>query len=369
MKPKSKETAGQHAVYVVPEGGVEAFTLAPDERIACQLRRLGMRRVDDPADSDIVLTDACLYGNSVITALAGAAEGTVLADQSGRIAGVKGAATEHLEAMRAGRAAPTGAVTGVGLAGRFDQKLRKRADPMVLRPASAAEAEAALFSAAYKGVTDFVTKHLWPAPALAVTRWCARTGISPNQVTWASAVLVALAFWLFWIGAFIPGLVVAYAMTFLDTVDGKLARVTLQSSRFGDVLDHGIDLLHPPFWWWAWAVGCTAVGMPLEDGGLTLACIIGGYVLQRVEEGLFIARFGIEMHIWRRFDSLFRQITARRNPNLVILTVATLLDAPREGLMAVAVWTVVSLMVHLLRIVQAFIAARREPLRSWLAGA
>ena len=56
-------------------------------------------------------------------------------------------------------------------------------------------------------------------------------------------------------GAFLSGLVCAWAMTFLDTVDGKLARVTLTSSRIGDVMDHGLDLVHPPFWWWAWGIG------------------------------------------------------------------------------------------------------------------
>jgi len=211
--------------------------------------------------------------------------------------------------------------------------------------------------------------HLWPAPALVATRWCAAAGITPNQVTWASLVLTVVAFALFWHGAFGLGLVAAWAMTFLDTVDGKLARVTLASSRFGDVLDHGLDLVHPPFWWWAWAVGCAASGRPLDDSGLTLAVIILGYVLQRGEEGLFLARFGIEMHVWRPFDSLFRQITARRNPNLLVLTAAALLGAPREGLVAVALWTALCFLVHLVRIGLAFAAARRRPLVSWLAAA
>ena len=39
----------------------------------------------------------------------------------------------------------------------------------------------------------------------------------------------------------------------LDTVDGKLARCTITSSGWGNVFDHGVDLIHPPFWWWAWA--------------------------------------------------------------------------------------------------------------------
>src|SRR5206468_3958408 len=49
------------------------------------------------------------------------------------------------------------------------------------------------FSGAYKGVTDLVTKWLWPVPARSVTRWCVRMGITPNQVTFASLVLVVIA--------------------------------------------------------------------------------------------------------------------------------------------------------------------------------
>ena len=32
-------------------------------------------------------------------------------------------------------------------------------------------------------------------------------------------------------------------MTFLDTVDGKLARCTIASSKLGNIFDHGIDLV------------------------------------------------------------------------------------------------------------------------------
>ena len=72
---------------------------------------------------------------------------------------------------------------------------------------------------------------------------------SPNQVTFAGLLLTIAAFYLFWTGQFGWGLVAAWIMTFLDTVDGKLARVTLTSSKIGNVFDHGIDLIHPPFWW------------------------------------------------------------------------------------------------------------------------
>src|SRR5688572_9125125 len=173
--------------------------------------------------------------------------------------------------------------------------------------------------------------------------------------------------WLFWTGRFGSGLIAAWAMTFLDTVDGKLARVTLQSTRFGDVFDHGIDLIHPPFWWWAWIVGLPAAGLPLADASPVLAAIVAGYVLQRLEEGAFIAWFRMDMHTWQRFDSRFRLITARRNPNLVLLTVFALVGRPDAGIVAVAAWTVISLLIHTVRLAQAALYRRRGPVRSWLA--
>ena len=182
----------------------------------------------------------------------------------------------------------------------------------------------------------------------------------------ASFLLVLAAFALFWTGHFGWGLVAAWGMTFLDTVDGKLARVTLTSSKMGNVFDHGIDLIHPPFWWWAWLAGVQASGFDLPHPELLLAVIVGGYVAQRIEEGIFIRLFGMHMHAWRRFDSFFRLITARRNPNLLLLSAATLVGRPDIGLIAVGVWTALCLVVHAVQIVQGLGA--RRPLVSWLEG-
>lgn len=75
----------------------------------------------------------------------------------------------------------------------------------------------------------------------------------------------------------------------------------------------------------------------------------------------------MDMHVWTRFDSKFRLITARRNPNLLLLTAAVLAGRPDLGILAVAVWTVLSLVIHAVRLVQAALARRRGPLRSWLS--
>ncbi len=258
------------------------------------------------------------------------------------------------------------------MASTYNQTLRKRAAPYLIRLGSMAaiRIERRMFDGAYKGVTDFVTKRIWPWPAFHVTRLCARLGISPNLVTAVSLIFVLAAMALFWRGQFGLGLVCAWAMCFLDTVDGKLARVTLRSTPFGNVFDHGIDLIHPPFWYWAWYHGLAAQG-PLPPDSvdvLALLLILIGYVGGRLQEGAFSFLFGIEMHIWRPLDSWFREITARRNPNLAILTVFTLIGMPRAGFLAVAFWTAACFLFHTIRIFQAVVAkARGAGPISWLS--
>ena len=254
----------------------------------------------------------------------------------------------------------------------FEAGLLKLDRPYVL-PVTA-ERRSALeqltFSGAYKGVTDLVTKWLWPLPAQWVTRWCAHMGITPNQVTAVSLVLVVVATVLFARGEFGWGLVAGWIMTFLDTVDGKLARVTVTSTPLGNVFDHGIDLVHPPIWYVAWGVGLAldppaVAGVPVT---LLYLAILAGYVGGRLCEGAFqrwIAPFS--MFTWRPFDSWFRLIVARRNPSLIMLTLSFAVGRPDLGLMAVAVWTLLSTAILLLRVLLAARARRkRGAIGSWL---
>jgi phosphatidylglycerophosphate synthase len=257
------------------------------------------------------------------------------------------------------------AVTPLELVPAYTSTLRKTAAPYLLPLtfATVGEVEARLFAASYKGITDLITKWVWPRPARIVTQWCVSAGIRPNLLTLFSWGLVILAAVLFLRGWFGMGLFVAWLMTFLDTVDGKLARVTLTSSKIGHVLDHGLDIIHPPFWYLAWAYG-----LPVDSPLLWLAAVVtvGGYVAGRLLEGLFLLIFKMEIHCWRPLDSFFRTITARRNPNLILLSLATLMGRPDIGLVLVAVWTAVCIGFHTVRLLQALLQRwQGSPIREW----
>lgn len=254
-----------------------------------------------------------------------------------------------------------------------NKQLRKRETPFLLplRGDTVRQVERASYFGAYKGVTDLLTKYLWPEWALVLTRICAKLHITPNTVTTVGAVFCVIATVLFAYGHYWAGMATGLVFMVLDTVDGKLARCTITSSHWGNIFDHGMDLVHPPFWWWFWATGLATWGLAYDTATFwwVQGAIQGGYVVQRLIEGVFMRQNGMmHIHVWRRFDSRFRLITARRNPNMVILFVAMLFSRPDLGLIAVAWWTALSCLVHAVRLVQAWIVrARGGTITSWLS--
>ena len=108
----------------------------------------------------------------------------------------------------------------------FDESLRRSTIPL-LEPVTAAhkrELENKLYGNAYRGITDLVTKFIWPKPAKYFVHLCANLHISPNMVTSLGLLLVVAACYLFLNGHYGWGLLAGWIMTFLDTVDGKLTR-------------------------------------------------------------------------------------------------------------------------------------------------
>ena len=281
-------------------------------------------------------------------------------------------AATAITALEAGKTIDGYASIAAETAELENKALRKRERPFVLPldPNDPEPVERAAYDGAYKGVTDALTLYLWRKPAFYLTRWAARAGLTPNFITLIGAILCVLAFYLFWHGQYWLGVASGVIFMVLDTVDGKLARCTGASSKWGNVFDHGIDLVHPPFWWWAWLHGLAAYGKPLEPvyATMVLWVIIGAYVAQRVIEGISIQRFGgMEIHVWRQLDSRFRLITARRNPNMEILAAARLFRRPDTGLVLVAWWTLISLIFHAVRLAQMTERqARGGKITSWL---
>ena len=253
----------------------------------------------------------------------------------------------------------------------FDINLRRSTKPL-LEPVSRESKnnlENKLYGNAYRGITDLVTKFVWPRPAKRVVGICARLGVTPNMVTTIGLLLVIAASFLFAHQHYALGLLAGWIMTFLDTVDGKLARVTINSSKFGHLYDHLIDLIHPPFWYIIWGgslVGFSgSMGLSLDQMSWS---IIIAYISGRLVEVFFQLLGSCGVFTWRPIDAWFRLVTARRNPMMIILTLSVLAGRPDWGFIAVTFWTVLTTIILNMRLAYGMlIRFRHGPLSSWLS--
>lgn len=370
-------------IYIYGDSEVKLWGLSGRERLERMARSFKqIKLIDDPLkapdDSPILLLKADhLFDIRVISALIQLQGEIVLCDQKGTPVALRtigNRVSGRIEALR--HTTRLSAIHGMkqysiqDLQVGVQQQLKKKEHPYVL-PITINQKKALeweLFAGSYKGVTDLVTKWLWPIPAFWATHLCIRWKITPNQVTVLSIALALFAGIAFWYGHYASGLIMGWIMTFLDTVDGKLARVTITSSRIGDVMDHGLDLIHPPLWYLAWGIGLAAAELPLNNLAFLTWLIFLGYIGGRICEGLFefwLAPF--TLFIWQRVDSFNRLITARRNPNLIILTFSWFAGRPDIGFVMVVGWHMLSTLFLAWRLFKAWQVKREQgKLTSWM---
>ncbi|HNB28053.1 MAG TPA: CDP-alcohol phosphatidyltransferase family protein [Alphaproteobacteria bacterium] len=219
-----------------------------------------------------------------------------------------------------------------------------------------------LFWSNYKGSTDFFTKYVYPPLVWLSVRPLARLGVHPNWVTGVSILLTLAVIPLCATGHFLAGFLCAYGMSVLDSVDGKLARLTFTDSRLGNILDHGLDLVHPPFWYCAWAYGLTlpegpgASGAAAGGGGdvsspvfvASLAMLVL-YVLDRLILKIYPTRFGRGLHTHAAMDGFVRTFISRRNINLPLFTVGYYAGLGIEMIYLILLWQALTCLYHGLR--------------------
>lgn len=227
--------------------------------------------------------------------------------------------------------------------------------------ASRRQLERQMFLENYKGSTDLLTRWVYPPLVWPLLRLCVRLRISPNAVTLLSMVCTVAAVPLFAQGQWLAGFLCAYAMSVLDSVDGKLARLTLTDSKIGNVLDHGVDLVHPPFWYWAWAwgLGARTLAEPLLQAAVWLIVF---YVADRIVLGIAKGRIGFALHAATPLDGRVRSFIARRNITMTIMAFALLLNAGPAGLYLVVAWQGATLAWHAFRtVLLGFVARPAHP--------
>ncbi|MEU4876368.1 DUF5941 domain-containing protein [Streptomyces sp. NPDC021608] len=122
------------------------------------------------------------------------------------------------------------------------------ADPQARNEArqavAAVDDEAVRLKSAVKARDGFFTTHFISPYSRYIARWCARRGLTPNQVTTASLITALIAAACAATGTrtgFVAAGVLLIASFVLDCTDGQLARYSLQYSTLGAWLDATFD--------------------------------------------------------------------------------------------------------------------------------
>jgi hypothetical protein len=125
-------------------------------------------------------------------------------------------------------------------------------------------------------------------------------------------------------------------------------------------MDHGTDLIHPPFWYaaWAWGMAGGPVGATYE---LTL-WFFGLYALDRLMAPIFKSITGKSIHGFAPIDVKMRTFISRRNVNLPVFTLALPLGLGREAIAFVFAWQTACLVFHAVRVAQVWSEKRRGAL-------
>jgi phosphatidylglycerophosphate synthase len=232
--------------------------------------------------------------------------------------------------------------------------LRRHTTPFILpirTQADLAAAEETTFEYVYKGVTDVVTKYVYPPIVKAAVRWLAPTRITPNQVTAVSMLLSFGAIPVFLSGHLGLGVLMGLVMSVLDSVDGKLARLTLRESKSGNWMDHGSDFVYFGIW-------LAVVGM-VAGVGPSRWLLAGGWLLDRGIAGIFRLLRKRELNDWAPVDAAFRLVVIRRNIFLLVLGAGVIAGVPHLSVAALATWALIGVVFHAAR--TAWIVLTDEP--------
>jgi phosphatidylglycerophosphate synthase len=184
-------------------------------------------------------------------------------------------------------------------------------------------------------IEDFLLSHLW------------KTSITPNQLTLSCNIVAWGATFLFATGYLGWGAILALVVGILDGLDGKLARVKVETTKTGK-LEHWFDALFENSWW-------IALAYHLQKTGQLLGAFRYLLLLMSAEAAAGLAKWGVirisgrSIYELGNFDRLVRLIGGRRNVYIWLFSLGLLFGSPAQAFKVIAWWGVVTAAVQVPR--------------------
>jgi phosphatidylglycerophosphate synthase len=213
-------------------------------------------------------------------------------------------------------------------------------------PQNAKLAEDLVLDAAQNGTLDLPAIAHGPIETAIVRRLC-RTRITPMHITLFTAAVSSAVTWLFASGQLLAGTWLALSVGVLDGLDGKQARVKVESTELGK-REHVLDYVLELSWWIALAYHFASTGA-LPNAYALLLLLVGSDVVDRYAKRIAKQRTGRNLDDVAPIDRFVRLIGGRRNVYIWILAVALAVGAGDESFAVLCYWGAVTAAIHMLR--------------------
>jgi phosphatidylglycerophosphate synthase len=222
-------------------------------------------------------------------------------------------------------------------------------------PANRKLAKRVLFDSIQKGTLDIPAWFHAPIETFLVSRLC-KTPITPNQLTLMCNVVAWAVTFLFATGHLGWGLALALIVGVLDGLDGKQARLKVETTQKGKI-EHWFDAVFEMSWWIALAWHFQASGqLPGAFGYLLLLLMAEG--VDGLAKASVYFTTGKVIDELGAFERFVRLVGGRRNVYVWILTIGFLLSAPAKAFTTMAWLQVATAIVHLPSAIGNFIRNR-----------
>jgi phosphatidylglycerophosphate synthase len=227
--------------------------------------------------------------------------------------------------------------------------MRRRVRPLCFSASpeqSRRVAERIILDSAQNGTLDLPAYIHAPIETAIISLLC-KTRITPNQITIAGFIIGYSATAAFALGRVGLGIIAALIFGIVDGLDGKQARVKIETTERGK-WEHHLDYFIENSWWAAIALHLWRSGQ-FPNAFYFLALLVGSRLLHEFAKRWAKMANGRLLDDVAPFDRAFRLIAARRNVYVWILACGFLLDAFPQSYAVICGWAAVSAAVHLMR--------------------
>lgn len=230
--------------------------------------------------------------------------------------------------------------------------LRRSVPPVLIRinaQTSIKQIENLLYENTFKGAMEFIAIYGYRLPVREMTRWVARTSITPNHITGLAVLCSFAAIPCFWLGYLWAGLILAASFIVLDSLDGKLARLTFRLSHVADRVDH-LTSLPTRIGWYSGMGWYFSMGQWDSITGIAGMALTFFPILDKFNLNFCNYWFGKSLLDFSPLDRRIHLFTARRN-DIFLMIVGSAMGFACESFFIIVLWVVLTWLWHILRLI------------------